>query len=111
MTDGGFDLGALLQKARSMQANMQEAQEKAAAIRVEGKAGGGMVVAVANGRGQIMRLTIEQSLLDTGDKEMLEDLTAAAVNQAYKLAKEALKAEMSKATGGLPMPFDLDGLV
>ncbi len=111
MTDGNLDLGALFQKAKQMQERMQQAQEAAAGIRVEGKAGGGMVSAQANGLGQILRINIEQTLLDAGDKEMIEDLTAAAVNQAHKLAKEALRESMSEATGGMHMPFNIDELV
>lgn len=108
---GGLNIGNLLQSARDMQTRMKEAQDQAATIRVEGKAGGGMVTAVANGKGSILRISIEQSLLDTGDKEMIEDLTTAAVNQAVEAAKQALQAEMQKVTGGLPIPADLSTLL
>jgi len=112
-TPGGgmpFDLGALMQKARDMQQNMQNAQAEAQTVRVKGDAGGGMVVAEANGAGAIIRITIEPSLLETGDKEMIEDLTTAAVNQALARAKEAMQEQMSEAAGGLPIPFDLSKL-
>lgn len=102
-----FNLQGLVQKAREIQAEMQKAQADAARIQVEGQAGGGMVVATANGRGAILRVTIESSLIAGGDKEMLEDLVAAAVNQALTRAREAMQTEMQKAAGGLPIPADL----
>jgi len=108
---GGLDLGGLLQSAKQMQQRMKDAQDQAASVQVEGSAGGGMVTCLANGKGQVLRITIEQSLMDSGDKEMVEDLTAAAVNQAHANAKAALQAEMSKVTGGLPIPGDLSSLL
>ena len=108
---GGFDLSAILNKAKDMQAKMQDAQEAASKVRVKGNAGGGMVVAHADGRGMLVRLEIEDSLFSTGDKEMLEDLVVAAVNQAVQLGKEAMQNEMSQAAGGLPLPFDLSNLL
>ncbi|MFT5430212.1 MAG: DNA-binding YbaB/EbfC family protein [Myxococcota bacterium] len=107
---GGLDVGALMSKAREMQAKMAEAQEAAANVRVEGNAGGGMVVAHANGHGQLLRLEIEQALFDAGDKSMLEDLIVAAVNQAQERGKEVMAGEVSKAAGGLPLPFDVSKL-
>ncbi len=108
---GGMDLGGLMQKAREMQDRMQEAQEAAARVKVEGNAGGGMVVAEANGHGTILRIVLEPSLVAGGDKEMLEDLIVAAVNQAQRRAKEAMQSEMGKATGGLPLPIDLSKIL
>lgn len=112
-SEGGgmpFNLQGLMQKAREMQEKLQAAQEHAERVVVEGQSGGGMVVARANGRGVILRVTIEPTLLSGGDKELLEDLVAAAVNQALTLAREAMQQEMSKATGGLPIPSDLSRL-
>jgi hypothetical protein len=113
--DGGnplnLNLGNLLQQARGVQQRLEEARAAAAAVTVEGNAGGGMVVAQANGKGQVLRVSIEPTLLATGDREMLEDLVAAAVNQALELGRAAMQDEMSKVTGGMPMPFDLSNLV
>ena len=109
--DGQFDLGELMNKARDIQSNMQEAQQAAASVRVEGNAGGGMVVAEANGHGHILRITIEQSLFDTGDKAMIEDLTVAAINQAIQKGKDAMQQELSKATGGLSGLVDLSKIL
>ncbi len=113
--DGGLgsmnlDLGGLLDKARQVKEQMEQAQATAAQVRVEGNAGGGMVVAEANGAGQIMRLSIEQGLFETGDKAMIEDLTVAAVNQAVAKGKAAMQEEMAKVTGGVQMPFDISKL-
>ncbi len=105
-----LDIGSLMQKAQEVQRNMQDAKDAAAKIKVEGNAGGGMVVAEANGNGTILRITIEAGLLKSGDKAMIEDLTAAAVNQALQKSKAAAQEELSKATGGLPMPGALGDL-
>ena len=104
---GGLDLGALMGQVRNMQTRMQEAQEAAAKVRVTGNAGGGMVVATADGSGKVVRVEIEDALFETGDKSMIEDLVVAAVNQAVDRGKEAMQQEMSKVTGGIPMPFDI----
>lgn len=107
----GLDLQGLMQSVKGVQERMQAAQETAGRITVEGNSGGGMVVARANGRGEILRVTIDPALITAGDKDMLEDLVAAAVNQAIQLGREAAKAEMAKATGGLPLPVDLTNLL
>jgi DNA-binding YbaB/EbfC family protein len=107
---GGMDLGGLLKTARDMQEKLQNAQATAGKIEVEGQAGGGMVRATANGNGQVIRIKLEQSLMDMGDLEMIEDLTTAAVNDALARAKEAQAAELSKVTQGLPLPVDLSKL-
>ena len=105
-----LDLGGLLNKAREVKDQMEQAQATAAKVRVEGNAGGGMVVAEANGAGQVLRISIEQGLFDTGDKAMIEDLAVAAVNQAVSKGKAAMQEEMAKVTGGVQMPFDLSKL-
>ena len=106
-----FDLGALMNKARELQQNMQQAKDDAESVRVQGDAGGGMVVAEANGNGTILRISIEPELIKGGDKEMIEDLTVAAVNQAVSKSKQAMQDALKSATGGLPLPMDLDKLV
>ncbi|MEM7686727.1 MAG: YbaB/EbfC family nucleoid-associated protein, partial [Pseudomonadota bacterium] len=82
-----------------------EATEKMAELTAEGSAGAGMVKAVASGQGEVKSLTVDPSLLESAeDKEVLEDLIVAAVNDAIKQAREAGQAEMAKVTEGLPLP-------
>ena len=103
---GGLgDMGKLMKQAQEMQQKMVEAQEKIASITAEGKSGAGMVTAVAKADGTLERLTVDPSLLDgTEEKEVLEDLITAAVNDAHAKAKEAGQAEMAKLTEGMPLP-------
>ena len=98
------DMGKLMQQAQEMQAKMAEAQEKVASIEAEGSSGAGMVRAVASGGGEVKSLTVDPSLLGTEEKEVMEDLIVAAVNDAIRQAQEAGKAEMAKVTEGLPLP-------
>jgi DNA-binding YbaB/EbfC family protein len=74
---------------------------------VTGSAGGGMVTATADGRGQIRGLRIDPAVLADGDVEMLEDLILAAVTEAQRRAEEFYREELRKVTGGLPLPFQL----
>lgn len=103
---GGLgDMGKLLQQAQEMQTKMAEVTERIADIEAEGSAGAGMVTATATGQGDVKSVTVDASLLGGGeDKEVLEDLIVAAVNDAIKQAKEAGQAEMAKVTEGLPLP-------
>lgn len=72
---------------------------------VTGSAGGGMVTATADGRGQIRSIRIDPSVTADGDVEMLEDLVLAAVTDAQRKAEELYRSELSKLTGGLSLPF------
>ena len=81
-----------------------EMQEKLGEIKVEGTAGGGMVAVEATGHQKITAVRIEQSLLDDNDKEMLEDLVLAAVNQALDKAKQAAAEQMQGLTGDMDVP-------
>ena len=95
-------IGDLMKQAQQMQADMQKAQEEIANMQIEGQSGAGLVKVVMNGQHELLRVTIEDSL--TEDKEMLEDLIAAAVNDAtHKLAEES-KGKMSGLTAGLDLP-------
>ncbi len=102
------DLGGLLQQAKDMQGNMARLQAEAANIMVEGESGGGLVRVTANGAMDVRRVVIDPSLLDAGgketDKEMLEDLVCAAVNDALRKARQTLEEEMRKLTGGFNIP-------
>ena len=99
-----MDFSSIFQQAQQIQQRMKDAQEAVASMTVEGNAGGGMVVVQATGAGTITRVSIESVLWDSGDREMTEDLVAAAVNQALLKAKQASQDQLSNVTGGLPLP-------
>ncbi len=108
------NLGDLMKQAQQMQEKMQKAQEELAKITVNGSAGGGMVKVVANCQNRIIRVEIEPEVIDSDDKEMLEDLIVAATNQALENAKKRSEEEMQKLMGplfgNLPGDFKLPGL-
>lgn len=104
MFKGLGDMAKLMQQAKEMQEKLGEAQERVAAIEAEGAAGAGMVSAVVSGKGELRRLSIDPSLLTEGDREVLEDLVVAAVNDAHAKAQEAAQAEMAKLTEGMGLP-------
>jgi len=96
-------IGDLMKQAQQMQADMQKAQEEIANMQIEGQSGAGLVKVTMNGQHELLRVTIDDSLMGD-DKEMLEDLIAAAVNDAsQKLAVES-KDKMSGLTAGLELP-------
>ena len=97
------DLAALLDKAKQMQSRLAEVQRELAQRRIEGASGGGMVTVVATGDLRILEIRIEPSLLASGDREMLQDLTAAAVNAALAGAQRVVQEELQRhsATLGL----------
>ena len=98
------DLGKIMKQAQELQERMGKIQNELAAMDVEGTSGGGMVVAMMNGKGELKRLKIDPSLLKAEDVEILEDLIVAAHNDAKKKAETRAAEEMSKLTGGLPIP-------
>lgn len=98
------DLGALFQRAQQMQSRLAELQTEMAARRFEGSSGGGMVTAVATGNLRIVEIRIEPSLHTGDDRELLQDLTAAAVNAALEKAQRAVQDEFQKLGGGLALP-------
>jgi hypothetical protein len=97
-------LGSLMKQAQKMQQQMAKIQEEMAGRTVEASAGGGMVIVTANGKQQILSVRIEPQVVDPNDVEMLQDLIAAAVNEALKKAQEMMTEEMSKVTGGFQIP-------
>ena len=97
-------MGKMFKQAQKMQSNMMRVQEKMAEKTVEATAGGGMVKVVANGKQQIISITVEKEVVDPDDVEMLQDLIVAAVNEAINKSQEMVSAEMSKLTGGLNIP-------
>lgn len=101
MMKGG--IGNMLKQAQQMQANMQKMQEEIANMEVEGQAGGGMVKVTMTGRHDVKRVHIDPSILGD-DKEMLEDLIAAAVNDAVRHVERLTQERMSSITAGLGLP-------
>ncbi len=108
------DFGFALKEAQKLQEKISKVQENLEGLTVKGSSGGGMVEVIANGRQQIVGIKIEKEVIDSEDKEMLEDLIVAAVNQALKTSQELASEEMSKVTGGLlnnlPEGFKIPGL-
>lgn len=96
-------LAGLMKQAQQMQDNMKKAQEQLASVEVEGQSGAGMVKAIVTARNEVRRVIIDPSLL-TDDKDMLEDLVVAALNDALRKADETAQAYMGKLTQGLPLP-------
>ncbi len=101
MMKGG--LGGLMKQAQKMQEDMQKAQEELANMEVTGQAGGGMVSVVMTGRHDVRRVSIDQSLMGE-DKEMMEDLLAAAVNDAVRQVERETQERMSGMTAGMGLP-------
>ena len=96
-------LAGLMKQAQSMQENMKKAQDEIAAMEVEGVAGAGMVKIVMTGRHDVRRVTIDASLL-TEDKDILEDLVAAAMNDAVRKVEASSQEKMAGMAAGLPLP-------
>jgi len=105
------DWNELMKKAQEMQGRLAEAQREIARRSVEATAGGGMVTAVATGELRIREVRIEPSLFDGGDREMVQDLVAAAVNAALAAAQKMVQEEMQRAAGvgGLGLPLQPPG--
>jgi DNA-binding YbaB/EbfC family protein len=100
MMKGG--IANLMKQAQQMQANMQKAQEELATIEVEGQAGAGMVKVVMTCKHDVRRVSIDASVMD--DKEMLEDLIAAALNDATRRVETTTQERMAGFTSGLNLP-------
>jgi hypothetical protein len=96
-------LGNLMKQAQEMQANMQKAQEEIATMEVTGESGGGMVKITMTGKYEARRVSIDDSLLND-DKDMLEDLVAAAINDAAHKVEASTQERMSGLTTGLNLP-------
>ena len=96
-------LGNIMKQAQKMQEDMQKAQEEIATMQVEGQSGGGMVSVVMNGQHELLRVTIDETLM-ADDKEMLEDLVAAAVNDASQKLAAASRDKLGGLASGLQLP-------
>ena len=95
-------LGGLMKQAQKMQENMQKMQEEVANTQVQGESGGGMVKVVMTGRHDVRKISIDDSIMN--DKEMLEDLVAAAINDANRKVEAMSQEKMSGITGGIDLP-------
>ena len=102
-----LNIAAMMKQAQAMQTRMQEVQDEVGQKTVEATAGGGVVTVTANGKGEVLSIKIDPSLIRDGDVEMLEDLVLAAVNEAHRRAEEMMKAALSRIAGPLAggLPF------
>jgi nucleoid-associated protein EbfC len=109
---GQDELSRMLAQVQQLQSDMVEAQRSLADERVEGSAGGGVVTATCDGQGTLLAVTLDPSVVDRDDIEMLQDLVVAAVNDAVRQAQAVQGQRMGSVTGGLGglLP-GLDGLV
>ena len=111
MARGGFpgmpggNMQQMLKQAQKMQEKLAKVQEELEAREYEASAGGGMVSVKANGKKEILALTIQPEAVDPEDVEMLQDMVMAAVNEVLRQVEETSSQEMGKLTGGLNLPF------
>ena len=98
------NINNMMKQAQQLQKKMSEVQEKLNSIEVEGISGGGLVKVTATAKGDIKRITLDDSLLSKEEKEMTEDLIVAAINDAKQKGEVASQEEMKAVTGGIPLP-------
>lgn len=96
-------IGNLMKQAQKMQQDMQKAQEELASMEVNGQSGGGLVSVIMTGKHEVRRVSIDASLLGD-DKDMLEDLVAAAINDATHKVEQTTQEKMSGLTSGMSLP-------
>jgi DNA-binding YbaB/EbfC family protein len=101
------DFMKLMQQAQQVQGRLQDMQDALERQSVTGSSGGGMVTVEADGKGTVRKVTLDPSVVNPADVEMLEDLIVVAVADAQKKAADVQKAEMGRVTGGLDLPFQL----
>ena len=99
------DFDDIMKMAQEAQAELQRAQDKLETVEVEGVSGGGLVRIRATAKGRVLGVTLDDSLMQSSEKSMLEDLIAAAINDARGKADVAAGIEMQKVTSGLPLPL------
>lgn len=100
----GGGMGAMMKQAQQMQDKMQKVQQEIASMEVTGEAGAGMVKVTMLGNHNVRRVAIDPSLMTDDDQEMLEDLIAAAVNDAVRRVEQTSKDKMAEVTGGMNLP-------
>ncbi len=96
-------LAGLMKQAQQMQDNLKKMQEQLAQVEVEGQSGAGLVKAIVTCRNEVKRISIDPSLVGD-DKDMLEDLVVAALNDALRRAEQTAQEKMGSVTAGLPLP-------
>lgn len=99
-----MNIQQIMKQAQAMQKKMEQAQEKLAAAEFEGKAGGDMVKVIVNGKGDVVKLSLDKNIVDPDDVEVLEDLIVAAFNDAKKKADAEASSAMSGVAGGMGLP-------
>ena len=104
------NLQQLIQMGQQFQTRIAELQEQLANRSIEAGAGGGMVTATVDGKGDLKGIKIDPGVVDPEDVEMLEDLVAAAVSEAQRKARAEYEAEMKNLAGGMPLPPNMPGL-
>ena len=100
-------LGQIMQQAKKMQERLVKIQEELAEKTVEGQSGGGMVSCVVNGKQELISIKIADEIWAEKDKELLEDLIRAAINEGLDRSREMMQEEMGKVTGGMQLPFGM----
>ncbi|CUA83280.1 YbaB/EbfC family nucleoid-associated protein [Pseudidiomarina woesei] len=100
----GGGLGNMMKQAQQMQERMQKAQAEIANLEVTGEAGAGMVKVTMMGNHNVRRVSIDPSLFEDDDSEMIEDLVAAAINDAVRRVEQTSKDKMAEVTGGMNLP-------
>ena len=98
------NLGNMMKQAQQLQKKMSDTQEKLNSIEVEGTSGGGLVKVISTAKGEIKRISIDDSLIKPEEKEIAEDLIVAAINDAKQKGEAAAQEEMKKVTGGISLP-------
>jgi nucleoid-associated protein EbfC len=98
------DVMGLMKQAQAMQQKMQDMQAELDNLEVEGSSGGGMVTVKVTGKGQMKGISIDPSLMNPDEKEILEDLIVAAMNDARTKAERVMQERMAEVTKGLPLP-------
>jgi nucleoid-associated protein EbfC len=98
------NIGNMMKQAQQLQENMQRAQAEIAALEVTGEAGGGMAKVTMTGRHEVRRVALDASIVSSDDKDMLEDLIAAAVNDAVQKLERASQEKMASVMGGMQLP-------
>ena len=99
-----MNIGQMMRQVQDMQAKMADMQNRLGDIEVMGQSGGGMVTAVMNGKAEMRKITLDSKIVNPEEKEMLEDLIVAAVNDAKAKAEKQIAEETEKMMGGLKLP-------
>jgi nucleoid-associated protein EbfC len=99
--------GQILNQAKKMQEKFEKLQKEMEGKTIEAQSGGGMVTCVVNGKQDLISLKISDEIWEERDKEMLEDLIVAAINEGLEKSKDLWKDEMSQITGGMQLPFGM----